>query len=236
MRLLDGSQGRPGVASGYRWHSGFETLLGAAAFLLSAASAQAQNPPPAVTACSMSGFSIASDRAGAAVRAEPNPKAKILGRLAPAQKATKVDNEDVPPSDGLWRTQFEIVGFTDGWFQIDKSLHPYDAPDRRGVLGRRCSGGVKTYAGRGWLPINQVGGKYTYYHRSMPAGALYGEPDEKAARLPALNGRGDPIQGGNQPNVVLGCQGEWVKVQSYDGVVGWWKGLCGQPIADCWKD
>ncbi len=67
----------------------------------------------------------------------------------------------------------------------------------------------------------------------MPNGALYAEPSADAARLPALNALGYPIQGGNSPKRVLACSGDWVKVESDDGVVGWWKGLCGEPIADC---
>ncbi len=195
--------------------------------------ASAQPLPPETVACSISGYSVATDRAGAAVRAEPNATAKILGRLAPAQKATKIDNEDVPPGDQLWRTEFQVVGFREGWFLIDKALHPYDDPNRRSVLGRRSTGGVKTYSGRGWISLKDVGGKYTYHHRGLPNGALFSEPSSDAARLPAKNALGDPIQGGNSPKRVLSCNGDWVKVESHDGVMGWWKGLCGQPIADC---
>ena len=159
-----------------------------------------------------------------------------LAPRPPAQKSTKADNEDVPPSDGLWRTQFQITGFRDGWFRIDKALHPYDDPDRRGVLGRRSTGGVKTYAGAGWLPGASVGGKYVYFHRSMPSGALYEAPDAGSKRRPALNARGYPIQGGNQPKKIIGCRGDWVEVESDDNVRGWWRGLCGEPIGDCWKE
>jgi hypothetical protein len=195
----------------------------------------AQPLPPETVACKISGYSIATARPGAAIRTEPEASAKIVGRLAPAQRATKADNEDVPPSDQLWRTEFEVVGFREGWFLIEKALHPYDDPNRRSVLGRRSTGGVKTYAGRGWINLKDVGGKYTYHHRSLPNGALFSEPRAEAVRLPAKNGRGDPIQGGNSPKKVLGCDGDWVKVESHDGVVGWWKGLCGQPIGDCDK-
>jgi hypothetical protein len=201
--------------------------------LITTTAAGSQPLPSETIACNISGYSIATDRAGAAVRAEPDASARILGRLAPPQRATKADNEDVPPSDQLWRTQFEVIGFRDGWFLIENALHPYDDPNRRSVLGRRSTGGVKTYAGRGWVSLKDVGGKYTYHHRNLPNGALYSEPNTDAMRLPAKNGRGDPIQGGNSPKKVLGCNGDWVKVESHDDVVGWWKGLCGQPIADC---
>jgi hypothetical protein len=184
----------------------------------------------------MSGQSASRSKAGAAVRAEPRAAARILGRLAPGQRATEADKEDVPPNDEIWRTEFRIVGYRDGWFLIEKAMHPYDDPDRRGVLGRRSTGGVRTYAGRGWLAREDVSGKYVFYRRSLSNGALFAEPDPGERRLPARNALGDPIQGGNSPRRVLACSGEWVQVESHDGVVGWWKGLCGEPIGDCGRD
>jgi hypothetical protein len=210
--------------------------LGAFAFFATSIAATAQPLPAATIACKMSGYSIAKNRAGAAVRSEPTPNAKILGRLAPPQKATSDDNYELAVADGTWRTEFQVIGFQEGWFLIDKALHPYDDVNRRGVLGRRSTGGVKTYAGQGWISLNDVGGKLTYFHRSMPDGSLYSEPRADAARLPAKNALGHEIRGGNSPMKVLGCDGEWVKVESDDGVIGWWKGLCGEPIADCGRD
>ncbi len=203
-------------------------------FLVAATtSSRTQALPDGATACSVSAFSISEDRAGSVVRAEPEARAKILGRLAPPQKATSRDAEDVDyPADGLWRTEFAVIGFRGGWFLIDRALHPYDDPERRGVLGRRSTGGVKTYAGRGWISLADVGGKLTF-HREIPPGAIFREPRADSARLPARNALGDPIQGGNSPKTVLACQADWVKVETHDGVVGWWRGLCGEPIADC---
>lgn len=210
--------------------------LGAFSALAASMAVNAQPLPPETMACTISGYSIAKGRTGAPVRAEPNANAKVLGRLAPPQKATSDDNYELAVADGVWRTEFQVIGYREGWFLIEKALHPYDDPDRRSVLGRRSTGGVKTYTGRGWISLSEVGGKYTYYHRTMPNGALYSEPDADSKRLPAKNGRGFDIQGGNSPKTVLGCSGEWVKVESHDGVVGWWKGLCGEPIGDCWKN
>jgi hypothetical protein len=148
-------------------------ILGAITLLSTTMAGSAQPLPPEIVACKISGYSIVTDRAGAAVRSEPKASARILGRLAPGQRATKADNEDVPPSDQLWRAEFQIVGFQEGWLLIENALHPYDDPNRRSVLGRRSTGGVKTYSGRGWISLKDVGGKYTYHHRSLPNGALY---------------------------------------------------------------
>ena len=203
-------------------------------FLVAATSSGwTQALPEGATACSVSAFSTSKDRAGAAVRAEPNVRAKILGRLAPPQKATSRDAEDVDyPADGLWRTEFAVIGFREGWFLIDRALHPYDDPERRGVLGRRTTDGVRTYARRGWISLADVGGKLTF-HREILPGAIFREPRDDSAPLPARNAFGDPIQGGNSPKTVLACQADWVKVETHDGVVGWWRGLCGEPISDC---
>ncbi|MGL4438347.1 MAG: hypothetical protein ACRCUE_03680 [Bosea sp. (in: a-proteobacteria)] len=210
--------------------------LGTFTVLVMAPAGNAQPLPTETIACTVSGYSVARDRAGAPVRAEPKPAAKVLGRLAPPQKATGDDNVELAVADGVWRTEFQIIGFREGWFLIEKALHPYDDPNRRGVLGRRSTSGVKTYAGRGWINLNDVGGKLTYFHRSMPDGALYSEPRADATRLPASNSLGQPIRGGNSPKKVIGCNGEWVKATSDDEVIGWWKGLCGEPIGDCPKD
>ncbi len=211
----------------------------AAMFCLGAAvspgGAGAQSLPPDTTACAISGYAISTNRTGTPVRAEPDKSARILGRLAPPQKARAVDFEFVPPSDELWRTEFRIIGFRPGWMLIDKALHPYDDPDRRGALGRRSTGGVKTYAGRGWISLADVGGKLSF-RKSMSFGALYAEPSTDSTRLPAKNSLDYQIQGGNSPKAVLACSGEWVKVESDDGVAGWWKGLCGEPIGDCEGD
>ncbi|HRJ70194.1 MAG TPA: hypothetical protein PK812_11360 [Beijerinckiaceae bacterium] len=193
----------------------------------------AQSLPEGMTACSISGYSLDRSRAGTPVRAEPNAKAKIVGRIAPPQKATARDLEDISvPTDEVWRAGFQILGIKDGWVLIEKALHPYNDPYYFGTLGRRSTGGIKTYSGRGWLPLSQIGGKVTYY-RKMPLGALYAEPREDAPLLPAKNAMEGPLSGGNQPKRILACSGEWVQVESPDGVIGWWRGLCGAPVSDC---
>lgn len=233
MSVIFGARRAPAAATPSFAQRHWQPVLGVCLALLTVRPVAAQPLPADTVACDISGYSIDKDRAGAIVRADPDLKARVLGRLAPAQKATKADLEDVPPGDELWRTQYRIIGYRNGWFLIQDALHPYDDPDRRGVLGRRSTGGVKTYTGRGWLAAGQVGGKYTYHHRGFPNGALYANPSDDAGSSPAKNALGFPIQGGNSPKKVLACEGNWVKVESHDGVTGWWKGLCGAPISDC---
>jgi hypothetical protein len=200
---------------------------------LLAVSAEAQPLPTGTVSCDIAGMSMDADRKGLAVRAEPDAKARIVGRLAPPQRATKQDIEDtVYPGDKFWRTEFKIIGMRDDWVLIDQAMHPYNDPTRSSDFRRRSTGGVKTYAGQGWIPLKGVGGKLTFW-RHRPETGLYKEPDEKAERLPAKNALGDPLRGGNSPKRLITCQGEWAKVESHDGVIGWWQGYCGQPYSDC---
>ena len=149
--------------------------------------AQAQSLPEGMVACTISAYSLDRSRAGAPVRAEPNLKAKIVGRIAPPQKMRAADAEDVAvPTDEVWRAGFQVLGIKDGWVLIDKAWHPYDNKERFGHLGRRSTGGVKTYSGRGWVPLNQIGGKVTYW-REMPIGSLHKEPRLDAPLIPAKN-------------------------------------------------
>lgn len=210
-----------------RSHSFGNGLL--AALVLFCSAAAAQQLPPGVTPCALGGYSIDMDRHGAHVRSAPARTAPALGRLAPPVKAGPKDEAE--PGDGLWRTTFRIIGFKDGWFLIEKAQHPFDDPQTIADRGRRSTGGVKTYAGRGWIAAGLVGGQYA--NAGLPAGALFAEPHEQATRLPARTKLGAPISADGGPKKVLACQGEWVKVESYDGVVGWWKTLCASQVTNC---
>ncbi len=59
-------------------------VLGLVLTVLVANSGAANPLPPETVACEMSGYAIARDRAGAAVRAEPDATSRIVGRLARA--------------------------------------------------------------------------------------------------------------------------------------------------------
>lgn len=202
------------------------------AFAISLATAPvlAQGLPAGVTPCDMAGYSIDIDPKGANVRAEPNRAARILGKLAPPQKASNRD--DAYPNDGLWRTAFSIVGFRDGWFLIEKAQHPFDDPETIRMVGRRSTSGVKTYRGRGWIAAALVGGQYSN-RGQLPSGALYAEPRPDAARLSAKNALGAEVGADGGPKKVLACEGDWVKVESHDGVTGWWNSLCSQQVTNC---
>jgi hypothetical protein len=186
--------------------------------------------PAGATPCEMAGYSIDADPRGANIRAEPNAKAKVLGRLAPPQKASQRD--DAFPNDGVWRTAFQIIGFKDGWFLIEKAQHPFDDPETIRMVGRRSTGGVRTYTGRGWIAGSLVGGQYSN-RGGLPAGALYSEPRADASRTPAKNALGAEVGADGGPKRVLACDGDWVKVESHDGVTGWWNSLCSQQVTNC---
>ncbi|MBM3607548.1 MAG: SH3 domain-containing protein, partial [Alphaproteobacteria bacterium] len=175
-----------------------------------------------MAACDMTGWSISRNPKGMEVRAGPDGKAKILGRLAPAKRAQMPEDEEFPPFENLWRTQFQITGYKDGWFQIGNAAHPYEKTGS-GYEHRRRLLGMKSYAGRGWVRAETVGGMLS--NRARPEyGAIWQEPRAGAPKLP-LKTDGRPWGEGSYAERVFACQGEWVEVQ-IAGVRGWWPGLC----------
>ncbi len=206
--------------------------LGCASVIVAlvASMVHAQTLPVGTTPCDMGGYSIDMDPKGANVRVEPARTARVVGKLAPLMKAGAKDEAE--PGDGLWRTTFRIIGFRNGWFLIEKGLHPFDDPENIADRGKRSTGGVKTYTGRGWITANLVGGQYA--NTGLPPdGALYAEPREDAQRLPAKTKLGAPIGADGGPKKVLACIGNWVKVESFDGVTGWWRTLCSTQVTNC---
>lgn len=190
--------------------------------------APAQGLSPGTTPCDMGGYSI--DAGAANVRALPQSSARILGKLAPPMKASPKDEAE--PVDGLWRTTFRIIGFKDGWFLIENGRHPFDDPETVANIGRRSTGAVKTFSGRGWIAGSLVGGQYA--NTGLPPnGALYAEPREGAMLLPAKTKLGAPIGADGGPMKVLACFNDWVKVISFDGVTGWWRTLCSTQVTNC---
>lgn len=190
----------------------------------------AQQLPAGTTPCDMGGYSIDMDPKGANVRVEPSRNARIVGKLAPPIKAGPKDEAE--PGDGLWRTTFRIIGYKDGWFLIEKGLHPFDDPENIRNMGKRSTGGVKTYVGRGWIAAGLVGGQYA--NTGLPPdGALYAEPREDAQKLPAKTKLGAPIGADGSPKKVLACNGNWVQVESFDGVTGWYRTLCSTQVTNC---
>ena len=195
------------------------------------AHAHAQDLPAGTTACEMGGYSIDMDPKGANVRAEPNRSARVLGKLAAPVKADPKTDE-ATPGDDLWRTEFRIIGHRDGWFLIEKAQHPFESSEYAAERGRRLPKTVKIYRGRGWVAAGLVGGQYSN-GANLPTGALYAEPNADSARLPAMGKLGGPISVDGGPRRVLACQGDWVKVESHNGVTGWWNSLCSSQVTNC---
>ena len=180
----------------------------------------------------MGGYSMDRDPKGANVRAEPTRDAPVVGKLAPPMSYKPNPKEEASPVDDVWRTEFRIIGFKDGWFLIEKGLHPFDDPETVATMGKRSTGGVKTYTGRGWIAAGLVGGQYAF--TGLPnKGALYAEPRDGARLLPAKNKLGAPIGADGGPKKVLACVGNWVKVESFDGVTGWYRTLCSNQVSNC---
>jgi hypothetical protein len=180
--------------------------------------ATAPDLPPGTEPCAMSGWSTDPDPNGLNVRAEPSTKAEILGTLPPPFSH---DGEN-------WLTEFYIIGYRDGWFLIegaeppgfsysDPETYPKDHP--------------VPYAGRGWVAASKVGGALAY-GGTRPDG-LFQAPHADALWMPATDDIEYPLETGGHPKRLFACSGYWALVESGDGVVGWWRGLCSNQVTNC---
>lgn len=207
----------------------FPHILGIAFLTALPFPAHAQALPEGAVACEMTGWTTSKNPKGMEVRAEPDRKAKIVGRLAAAKKAIMPEDEEMPPFENLFRTQFSIIGYRSGWFLIENAAHPYEK-EGSGYHDRRRLLGMKSYSGRGWIPAEVVGGILS--DRAKPEfGAIWQEPRKDADKLPVKSG-GRPYGEGSYAEKVFACQGEWVQIQ-IGGVTGWWPGLCSAESGAC---
>lgn len=194
-----------------------------------------QDYPNGTEACDLRGWSIDENPAGLDVYLKPSPDSRLLGTLPPRYRFDGAG--EAAPEEGFF-TEFDIIGYRDGWFLIehaeppgrayaDPDDYPEDYPD--------------PYAGRGWIPADRVGAQYANGDMPVravdedgaPAGGLYQAPSIDAAWTPALNEYGSPISADGGPKRILACSGLWALVESHDGVVGWWRRLCSSQVTNC---
>ena len=77
--------------------------------------------PPGTEPCDLRAWSIDADPDGLNVRAKPSTDARILGTLPPPFRFKS--GEDLGPESG-WRTEFDVIGYADGWFLIEHADPP----------------------------------------------------------------------------------------------------------------
>ncbi|HEX7882687.1 MAG TPA: SH3 domain-containing protein [Afipia sp.] len=186
--------------------------------------AKAKSLPAGTMPCDLHGWSDDKDPRGLNVRAAPDVKSKVLGTLPPPYKF-KTKSENFP--DGGWLTEFNIIGYKDGWFLIEGAQPP--GKDYEGEAYPRNH--PKPYAGRGWVAASKVGAAFANGDTRM--GGLYQAPHTDANWMPAKTQFGNEISADGGPKKILACSGFWALVESHDKVRGWWRRLCSSQVTNC---
>jgi hypothetical protein len=191
--------------------------------------------PAGTEPCDLGGWSIDDSPGGLAVHLAPSTDSRLLGTLPP--RYAFAGASEAGDEDGYF-TEFDIIGYRDGWFLIehaeppgrayaDPDAYPEDYPD--------------PYAGRGWVPADKVGAQYANGDMPVravdedgaPIGGLYQAPSTEAGWTPAKNGFGGYISADGGPKRIFACSGLWALVESHDGVTGWWRALCSNQVTNC---
>jgi hypothetical protein len=176
--------------------------------------------PAGTEPCSVSGWSIDTDPAGLAMRAEPNRTARVVGKLPPPWKP---GNPDVDVE--AYRTQFRIVGYRNGWFLVRDVTAPGVAygepyPRSRPAAPR----------GQGWVSARFVGAALA--NGGLPEGILRQAPSPRAAGQIVRRQDDMPITTGDTADRLLACSGHWGLVD-IGGRRGWWLGICANQVTNC---
>ncbi|MFG1383857.1 SH3 domain-containing protein [Xanthobacter versatilis] len=192
---------------------------------LRAALAPRRKAEPQVEPCRIKGWALNDTRHSLAVRAAPSAQAKVVGHLAPV----RVTPESGQGSEEGWRVEFDITGYSHGWFRIAKATPPGtpygDPPPRRYP---------RTYAGTGWIRASEAGGAYA--NSQMPVRRLLSAPHVDAPGEPP----GADVAGPDGALSIDGtlvrlfaCSANWALTESRDGRRGWWRGICSNQVTNC---
>jgi hypothetical protein len=169
-------------------------------------------------ACEISGNSIDQDRAGLNVRAEPNGKAAILGKLLPIGDPESHHDHDLPaskkkniPEQHYFGPGFTITAVSGDWLKIDRI-----EPVTEGIDPKTGDEWVrKNFQGTGWVHWSKVqprlGGGPTY----APAVHAYKGPSFDSGKT--LHNAGTNLYGIDHvwtdvPRI-LECQGTWARIE-----------------------
>jgi hypothetical protein len=191
--------------------------------------------PTGTEACDLRGWSIDENASGLNVYLKPSTDSRLLGTLPPRYRFDGAT--EAAPEEGFF-TEFDIIGYRDGWFMIEHAEPPgraYAYPDTY------PDDHPEPFAGRGWISADRVGAQYANGdmpvratdENGVPVGGLYQAPSIDAAWTPARNEFGGPISADGGPKRILACSGLWALVESHDGVVGWWRRLCSSQVTNC---
>ena len=183
--------------------------------------------PSGITECNFDAFSKDHDPAGLNVRAEPDAKARVLGRLPPSINLNGYSSFGVT-----------VIGYKKGWLLVEQG---FDAvPDPRLTTQPR-------YFGRGWVAANLM-------TTQLLRGKLKQLPNPASSDvidLKDVRGEGPDDSWFVTPRHVLSCSGDWLHVEiglsplvkapaRTDGptgaVRGWANGTCASQTTPCVAD
>lgn len=188
---------------------------------------KAKSLPAGTEPCAMGVWSEDKDPKGLNVRAEPNAQSKVFGTIPPPFKF-KAKNKSENTPEGGWLTEFQVIGYKDGWFLIENAGPPGKEYESEDFYPKNPP---KPYSGRGWVAGNKIGAQYA--NGSTRMGGLFQAPSVDAKWTPAKNQFGGEISADGGPKRILACSGYWALVESHDGVRGWWRSLCSNQVTNC---
>lgn len=187
----------------------FTVLVLTASTLQSGGTATAGPVRAAGSLCSFTAHAWDPDPSGTNVRAEPNASAPILAVLP----------QEVGEEEAAFSPEFDVVGFSKGWFLIENvAVDQYgDGPAR--VI----------FDGPGWISARLVA--FTINDASVRSA-----PDESADVVAELLG-GDWGPESVIVQAVHDCHGPFAEVTletpDGDNYRGWVTGLCGNQVTTC---
>lgn len=194
--------------------------------LLAELDAARRDLPEGVEPCRIGGWTLNNDPQGAPVRAEPHFRAAVRDRLS----APFVPDVAVPSLPGGIRTEFDIIGYKDGWFLIENA--------RRHVSAYLSEAGRQHdvfHDGRGWISAGEVGG--TVADTGMPLATLLQSPHVDAgAAASELERKVRPPVTQRAIRSIRACSANWAKVEDDHDGYGWWRGICSDQRGNCARD
>jgi hypothetical protein len=181
---------------------------------------QRRHLPPGTETCDIAAWSADPDPAGLPLRAAPEPQARLIGRIPPPWKAPDRQGDE----GSVYRSQFRVVGYRNGWFLVRDISAPGVA------YGERYPRNMpQAPRGQGWVQSRLVGAALA--NGAARPGLLHQAPSEFSASRQVLRA-GTAMGAGDTVERLHACSGAWSLVD-IGGQRGWWRGICANQVTNC---